>query len=63
VPDVRLSPNSGHYCGHCVTSELCHLRSNNNTKSGHTYDVGRIRNSKPYRSNISFEVIERRYAM
>jgi hypothetical protein len=28
---------------------------------GHTYDVGRIKNSKPCCSNIALAVIERRY--
>jgi hypothetical protein len=38
------------------------VRTSNNKKSGHTYDIGRIRNSKPYCSNIALAVIERRYA-
>ena len=37
------------------------VRTSNNKKSGHTYDIGRIRNSKPYCSNIALAVIERRY--
>ena len=59
--DVRFSPNSGVKADMAEDPSWGHLRTSNNKKSGHTYDIGRIRNSKPYCSNIALAVIERRY--